>query len=306
MIYIRIPPLEWYNFTSTPESLKLTNTSYSVVLTGTWLHGEMPYITGGPLLEDYVFSQIHFHWGGIVQEDVPGKPNKNMWILSGSEHSVDDDQYPFEMHAVFRKRCCETHEAAKRVVDGIVIIVYLCADVTEEPNPNLEPVTKSIKEFFAPFTSVAVDTLPLGSILPMFTDDYLLYLGYMKYKCNHGIMWLITRQSFPISLYQLFKFQCVQNKHSHPITNPFRQVQSLDDRTMFLVNPSPNLESLIHFRDKDLLAAQDYWDEYSFDFKNTNFLEDKDGNNEGDEAGGAAVEKESADKKKKGKKGKKK
>uniref|UniRef100_T1HFH7 Carbonic anhydrase n=1 Tax=Rhodnius prolixus TaxID=13249 RepID=T1HFH7_RHOPR len=299
LVHIRIPPLQWNNFTLTPEQLKLTNTSYSVVLTGQWQYGEMPFISGGPLLDDYVFSQIHFHWGGIVQEDSPSKKCNKIWILSGSEHSVDHDQYPFEMHVVFHKRSCESHEAAKSVADGIVILVYLCADVTEEPNPYLEPITRNIRKFFEAFTIMPVELVPLCTIVPMFTDDYLLYASYMKYKCNHRILWLISRESFPISLYQLCKFQSVRNKHSQPITNPFRQVQPLEERSMFLVNPSRTLESLIHFRE-DLTTVQEFFDEGSADVKSKE---------EGENAAGAKViekvpviKKKKKMKKKKGKK----
>lgn len=40
---------------------------------------DRPYITGGPLIGNYIFSQIHFHWGCNDME--------------GSEHTIDGTQY---------------------------------------------------------------------------------------------------------------------------------------------------------------------------------------------------------------------
>lgn len=45
----------------------------AVIVSAKWAT-ERPYLTGGPLKDSYVFSQIHFHWGSDERE--------------GSEHTV--------------------------------------------------------------------------------------------------------------------------------------------------------------------------------------------------------------------------
>ena len=40
-------------------------------------------MSGGDLPEDYIFAQLHFHWGTTDSE--------------GSEHTVDGHEYPLEV-----------------------------------------------------------------------------------------------------------------------------------------------------------------------------------------------------------------
>lgn len=82
---------------------------FAVILSAKW-HQERPYLSGGPLLGNYVFSQLHFHWGSNDME--------------GSEHTIDGGQQPFEMHVVHFKSCYLTQEAALKEKDGIAVLAY--------------------------------------------------------------------------------------------------------------------------------------------------------------------------------------
>lgn len=44
-------------------------------------YAEQPYLCGGPFVSNYVFSQIHFHWGKTD--------------MNGSEHYVDGGRFYF-------------------------------------------------------------------------------------------------------------------------------------------------------------------------------------------------------------------
>lgn len=82
---------------------------FTVIISAKW-NQERPHISGGPLFSNYVFSQLHFHWG------------KN--DMEGSEHRIDGSQQPLEMHVVLFKSCYLTQEAALKKKDGIVVLVY--------------------------------------------------------------------------------------------------------------------------------------------------------------------------------------
>lgn len=73
-------------------------------------HQERPYITRGPFLAYYVFSQLHFHWG---RND-----------LEGSEHTIDGSQLPLEMHVVHFNSLYLTQEDALKEKDGVAVLVY--------------------------------------------------------------------------------------------------------------------------------------------------------------------------------------
>uniref|UniRef100_A0A1B6C4J9 Alpha-carbonic anhydrase domain-containing protein n=1 Tax=Clastoptera arizonana TaxID=38151 RepID=A0A1B6C4J9_9HEMI len=106
---IKLPKLVWQNMNSQPTKMKLTNSGHTVVLSGKW-NCPRPHLSGGPLLNNYVFSQLHFHWG--IDEN------------EGSDHTIDGISYPMEMHVVFFKSTYLTQEAALKENDGVIILVY--------------------------------------------------------------------------------------------------------------------------------------------------------------------------------------
>lgn len=79
-------------------------------MTGQWKK-ELPFLTGGPFKDDYVFSQLHLHWG--IND------------MEGSEHTIDGAYLPGEMHLIFFKSSYLKHESALKENDGIAILVYL-------------------------------------------------------------------------------------------------------------------------------------------------------------------------------------
>lgn len=48
-------------------------------LRGQWPDNEIPFISGGPLQSQYIFNQLHFHWGINNQE--------------GSEHTIHGKRF---------------------------------------------------------------------------------------------------------------------------------------------------------------------------------------------------------------------
>lgn len=69
----------------------------------------VPNIVGGPLLDEYTFQSLHFHWG---TDD-----------SSGSEHSLNNKKYVMEMHCIHKKRDL-TMEAASSMHNGLVVVAY--------------------------------------------------------------------------------------------------------------------------------------------------------------------------------------
>lgn len=80
-----------------------------MILSAKWFQ-ERPFLTGGPFLGNYVFSQLHFHWGADNME--------------GSEHAIDGGKLPLEMHVVHFKSIYLTQEAALKYQDGVSVVVY--------------------------------------------------------------------------------------------------------------------------------------------------------------------------------------
>lgn len=124
VVPVIMPSLEWHHHDLPPKKMKLTNSGHTsnsikfnkfyfscflVILSAKW-YQERPFLNNGPFIGNYVFSQLHFHWGANN--------------LEGSEHTVDGAQQPLEMHVVFFKSCYLTQEAALKEKDGIAVLAY--------------------------------------------------------------------------------------------------------------------------------------------------------------------------------------
>ncbi|BES99923.1 Carb_anhydrase [Nesidiocoris tenuis] len=222
LIKIRTSPIEWTNYEAMPMTLSMRNTAYNVILTGTWPYGRVPSVTKGPMTSQYDFSQIHFHWG-----------TDN---LAGSDHMADGDSYPFEIHSVFYKASAGSIEQAKNEVDGVVIFCYLFK-MQEHDNDKIRMITDNIDKMVFAYSKINLDPLPLETILQEITDDYIVYLGAMKYKTVYGVTFIICRDAQGISFEQLSKFRDLKDRHENPMILKPREIQPLGSRNVFLVNP---------------------------------------------------------------------
>lgn len=69
-----------------------------------------PYIKHGPLCENYLLEQIHFHWGSKDH--------------TGSEHTVNGKIFSMEMHVVHYRQSAKSFEDALNVPSGVAVIAY--------------------------------------------------------------------------------------------------------------------------------------------------------------------------------------
>ncbi|KAK6617684.1 hypothetical protein RUM44_005272 [Polyplax serrata] len=220
---LELPSLCWNKSDACPKKMKITNTGHTVIITGKW-KCERPYLTGGPLLGKYVFSQIHFHWG---QDD-----------CKGSEHLVSGESFPLEMHVAHFKADYSTQECALREKDGMVILVYLFK-IQEEPNISLKRILNVLPNIKEANCFQPLDPKPILSLCNPFTDDYFMYWGsVVTSTCAHILMWLVCREPFGISREQIREFRKILDSSQQPICRNNRDIQPLHKRNVFHVNAS--------------------------------------------------------------------
>ena len=68
----------------------------------------VPKISGGGLTDDYLFLQLHFHWGNNT--------------IGGSEHVIGSYRYPAEMHLVHYKASYKNLTEAIKYEDGLAVL----------------------------------------------------------------------------------------------------------------------------------------------------------------------------------------
>ncbi|XP_014469160.1 PREDICTED: uncharacterized protein LOC106741545 [Dinoponera quadriceps] len=223
MRVIELNPLQWCNYNVMPKKLKLTNTGYTVILSAKW-ETERPCLRDGPFASSYTFSQIHFHWG-----------ETNM---DGSEHRVDGESMPMELHAVHFKSDYETQEAALRRDDGVTILVYLF-QLQANANPLLDNILRTLPFVQAAHSSVRLTPFLVTNIMRCFQRDYFVYWGSVKMiSYRNSVLWVISRKPVGISMEQVAQFRTLYDERKMPLLKNCRPLQNRSNRNVFHVCPS--------------------------------------------------------------------
>ncbi|XP_070172067.1 carbonic anhydrase 1 [Polyergus mexicanus] len=226
MKVVKLNPVQWLNYNVIPKKMKLTNTGYTVILSATW-HAEEPYLCDGPFVGNYIFSQLHFHWGKTD--------------MNGSEHYVDGGSMPMELHAVHYKSDYETQVAALRQNGGITILVYLF-QLQVSPNPLLDDIVKALPFVHMAHSSVRLVPFPITNIIRCFQHDYFVYWGSITMtNIKNSILWLISREPLGISIEQIAEFRTLYDEHRMPILTNCHPLKDRGDRNVFHVCPSGSM-----------------------------------------------------------------
>lgn len=125
---------------------------------------KMPTISGGLFNSKYALDSFHFHWGH----------NNSL----GSEHVINHNRYPIEMHIVHRNTKYSTLDEAGGYEDGIVVLA-LFYHIAEWESPALENLIDSLLLIEAENQHVVLhDTFPMDSLFTgINTDNFYTYRG---------------------------------------------------------------------------------------------------------------------------------
>jgi len=93
------------------------------------LSSNVPTMSGASLKDKYVFAQFHLHWGNISSQ--------------GSEHLVDGEAYPLEIHLVHYNSKYPDIGASLEHEDGLAVLGIFFT-LSPEDNPDLQPVIDSV------------------------------------------------------------------------------------------------------------------------------------------------------------------
>uniref|UniRef100_T1DIK5 Carbonic anhydrase n=1 Tax=Psorophora albipes TaxID=869069 RepID=T1DIK5_9DIPT len=214
-------PLQLVGQTNLPQAMRVQNDGHSVKFGYIWSQGDRPYLRGGPLKGKYNFEQFHFHWGSNS--------------TSGSEHVLDYQRYPMELHLIFYNALYSSFEEAREEVDGLVVIAlfYEMYDVNEEPLNTwtrfLKEVTNPEEEFIIQF----IDTFPLYDLIGDVEWPYFSYEGSLTTPpCLETVIWIVSTKPLPITPKEMREFRKLKSK-SGPMVNNFRPVQKLYNRRVY-------------------------------------------------------------------------
>ncbi|XP_063763411.1 carbonic anhydrase 4b isoform X2 [Eleginops maclovinus] len=178
-------------------------------------------IIGGSLASQYKAIQLHLHWGK------DGGP--------GSEHTIDGEQFPMEMHIVHIKE--EYNSLSQAVGDstGVAVLGFFFEE-SKSANKKFDPLIKALKNITQPSNSTALE----GVSLEMFTPSQENMTKYLRYNgslttpdCAEAVIWSLFENTVPLSRKQLAEFSNLQFSNGEQMTKTFRPLQPLNGRQVY-------------------------------------------------------------------------
>ncbi|XP_063974639.1 carbonic anhydrase 2-like [Diachasmimorpha longicaudata] len=217
-------PLRWVGFDDAPENMTISNNGHTLTLSAFWPPNAIPYIIGGPLHSEYIFTQLHFHWG----ED----------NSVGSEHTADGSSFPLEMHMVHWKRSYGSFEQALRHSDGLAVVgVFFEIDNDRNRVAPLNMIFDHIREVKEVNSEVTVIPFPLTIFEVVGARiSFMTYMGSLTTPpCYEAVIWIVSNFVPPVSSSQMHELRIL--KLHHDGRRNYRPIQPRHDRSIyFFVN----------------------------------------------------------------------
>lgn len=173
-------------------------------------------LKGGALEQEYVFDQMHFHWG--------------------SEHTIDGRRFALELHMVHHDRRYSLREALK-VKNGVAVLGVLF-HISAFENVAIQNILNSVAEIATVVGGEAPikGAIRAADLLPHHKETYFRYEGSLTTpSCMEAVVWTVFTQSLPLSLDQLEALKMVKSSNGTELSHNYRQVQPLNSRPLVYV-----------------------------------------------------------------------
>jgi len=191
---------------------------------------DLPTLQGGPLNVAYEFVELHFHWGEDESDN-------------GSEHKIDGQSFPMEMHLVHKNIHDETIEEALTHENGLAVLGFKFAVVEDDRrmSPGMDTLTKLAREHLVnPGVFAQADKLPenkdvaIINFLPLLLDCYFYYSGSLTTgTCSEAVNWIVFKNPLAVHKDNLKDFQSLMDKEGNKLINNYRPVQPANDRPLY-------------------------------------------------------------------------
>ncbi|GAB6026675.1 Carbonic AnHydrase [Chamberlinius hualienensis] len=151
-------------------------------------------------IKTYIFDSIHYHFGDVSDH--------------GSEHRIDNQKFPMEMHAIYVKEKYGTYKKAKNYPDGLAVVAVLCY-VSQKDNEKLSAITNKLAEVSHPEVISIVPQIVLSDLFPTNTNNFFYYKGSLTTPpCYETASWYVLSQLYPVSEIQMQQFRQLTKEDS--------------------------------------------------------------------------------------------
>ncbi|XP_041742633.1 carbonic anhydrase 4 isoform X3 [Coregonus clupeaformis] len=180
-----------------------------------------PYVIGGDLELPYKAVQFHLHWGKN------GGP--------GSEHTIDGEQYPMELHIVHMNQEYSKLEDALKDPIGVAVLGFFYEE-SLSANRKYDPVVRALQRITTTGANTTLASVSLEQLIPPQQNltNYYRYKGSLTTPgCTESVIWTVFEKPIPLSRDQLRVFSDLQFKDGKPMVGTFRPVQPLNGRVVY-------------------------------------------------------------------------
>ncbi|XP_066551929.1 carbonic anhydrase 4a [Amia ocellicauda] len=177
-------------------------------------------ISGGNLTT-YKALQFHLHWG------TDGGP--------GSEHTIDGEQFPMELHIVHIKDTHSSLDQAVKEKDGIAVLGFFYQESPEE-NKNYTKLIDALDKITDMGLNTTLQGLRLDELIPAPENltKYYRYEGSLTTPdCSEAVVWTVFENPIPLSKEQILAFTKLNFKDMKSMVDTFRPVQKLNNRIVY-------------------------------------------------------------------------
>ncbi|XP_060768264.1 carbonic anhydrase 4-like [Neoarius graeffei] len=195
----------------------LVNNGHTVTMSVTHLAS----VSGGNLGATYKALQFHFHWG----ED--GGP--------GSEHTIDGEQYPMEMHIVHIRNDFKSLEEALKDPKGVAVLGFFY-EKSKSANKKYDGLIQAVRKVESTDTNTTVSGISLSNLISSEENmtKYFRYEGSLTTpNCTESVVWTVFENPIPLSKDQLSVFSSLKFHDDKKMIKTFRPVQPLNDRKVY-------------------------------------------------------------------------
>lgn len=180
-------------------------------------------VSGGGLPTTYKAVQMHFHWGTSDVKEI------------GSEHTIDGERYPMELHIVhIKENFADLNEAIKEA-DGIAVLGFLYNE-SGSPNANYDSLITSLSNIALEGNSTTINNFMLEKLIPSKENmaKYYRYSGSLTTPaCNEAVVWTVFAEPIQLSKDQLQAFpNNLLYTNGKNMTENYRPLQRLNGRTI--------------------------------------------------------------------------
>uniref|UniRef100_A0A8C2K5L1 Carbonic anhydrase n=1 Tax=Cyprinus carpio TaxID=7962 RepID=A0A8C2K5L1_CYPCA len=178
-------------------------------------------VSGGNLGETYKAVQFHLHWG------TNGGP--------GSEHTIDGEQYPMELHIVHMKQRYNRLEDALRDPSGVAVLGFFY-EVSSSANKKYDLFTQGLRSIQNTNGNTTLSKISLNQLILSEANmtNYYRYDGSLTTPgCTEAVVWTVFENPIPLDGEQLQAFSNLKFADGEPMVGTFRPVQPRNGRVVY-------------------------------------------------------------------------